>query len=217
MVCGGLAYSPLEPKHSAHKEELIMTEENQVSLANVIRVRTGGDVERCHGVRHQGSYSVSSHSWGVAMLMYHLWPEDFPRLGIHCLAHDVPEAWVGDIPAPTKRYDPAIKPALADMERRIFSWLSLPCDEDLSPEDAAKFKACDQLELYLWAMEQLEQGNSHAASVVTELESFFAEVPLPARATELLRQMRLGVTSGAAVHSTSGVIKLLSESESPLA
>jgi hypothetical protein len=47
----------------------------------VIQSRSGGRVERCHGLPHHGTYSNASHQWGVAMLMHYLWPDDFPSAG----------------------------------------------------------------------------------------------------------------------------------------
>ena len=50
------------------------------TLERITAIRTGGGVERCHGVRHQGSYSNAAHTWGVLVLLQVLWPNDFPRL-----------------------------------------------------------------------------------------------------------------------------------------
>lgn len=176
-------------------------------LERIIAIRTGGDTERCHGVRHQGSYSVAHHTWGVLALLYVLWPDDFPRLAAAALFHDVPEAWVGDIPAPTKKYNSAVKTACDDMERRIFARLNLPFDADLPTEDAAKVYSCDKLDLYLWAKEQVYSGNGHAACVVRELERFFEEKPLWGRAQTLYHEIRKGAVS--VEHHTDGLIKEL--------
>lgn len=174
-------------------------------LERVVRARTGGGVERCHGIRHQGSYSVAAHSWGVAMLMYQLWPEDFPRLASYCLAHDVPEAWVGDIPAPTKKFSSEIKAACDLMERKIFERLELPCDQDLDPEDARKLKACDGLELYLWTCEQITAGNRHAECVARELEAWWDATPMPEEADDLFLAIR---EAGRIIeHGTDGWIR----------
>ena len=169
----------------------------------LVAIRTGGGVERCHGIRHQGSYSVASHSWGVAMLMYLLWPADFPRLVLYCLVHDVPEAWVGDIPATTKKYCPEVKSACEKLETAIFSRLALPNDADLSTLDQAKLKACDHLDLFLWAKEELCAGNFHAECILRELESFFQRAPLPEPATTLYRAIR----SGHVEHATDRLIR----------
>src|SRR6185295_11629056 len=91
----------------------------------LVAIRTGGATERCHGIRHHGSYSVAQHTWGVLCLLYVLWPEDFARLAPAVMFHDVPEAWVGDIPAPTKKYNSSVKRACDEMEAFIFERLAL--------------------------------------------------------------------------------------------
>lgn len=163
---------------------------NKLSLLNRIReIRMGGAVERCHTVRHLGSYSVAAHSWGVAVLMYVLWPEDFPRLAIYCLVHDVPEGWVGDAPATIKAYNSVIKAEYTKMERGLFNRLQLPNDAYISPEDRAKLKACDHLELYLWADEQWKLGNHYVHAVIEALNGFFKESPLPEPALSVYRDL----------------------------
>lgn len=156
----------------------------EYTLHRVRQSRQGGRVERCHGIPHLGSYSNSSHQWGVAMLMWYLWPEHFPRLVLICLTHDVAEAWVGDIPSPTLRFIPGIRERLEEIEARINTDLGLPAENALSPEDHEMLKACDRLELYLWCQDQAELGNKNAESVQRELEHYFTIKPLPTRARE---------------------------------
>lgn len=165
-------------------------------LDRALQLRTGGHTERCHGIRHSGSYSVARHSWGVAMLMHCIWPEHFERLALVCLTHDVPEAWVGDVPAPTKRYSPAIKAEMARLERIRFQALDLPVDDDLPPEDRERVKTCDLLELYLWAVEEVVGGNRHAACVAREVERYAEEVPFPQPAAELYLDVKARFHSG---------------------
>jgi 5'-deoxynucleotidase YfbR-like HD superfamily hydrolase len=172
-------------------------------LERITAIRTGGEVERCHGIRHQGSYSNAAHTWGVLVLLHVLWPEDFPRLAAAVLYHDVPEAWVGDIPAPTKRYNQVVKMALELMEYDIFKMLGLPDADALPPPDLAKVKAADRLELYFWAKEQVAQGNQHAEGVLKELDQFFELDGLPEPAGQLYLQLR----HKDVVHSTFNVIR----------
>lgn len=147
------------------------------TLRRIVQTRAGGRTERCHGIPHQGSYSNASHQWGVAMLMYILWPADFPRLGPICLTHDNPEAWLGDIPATTKRYASGVREVLAPLEDRIQRSLGCPEEGALEPDDQEKFRSCDHLELYIWGLEQLLQGNMFVREMVYELENFFKERP----------------------------------------
>lgn len=185
---------------------MITTDEREL-FNRVMAVRTGGGTERCHGIRHQGSYNVGYHTWGVLALLYQLWPQHYARLSPAILFHDVPEGWVGDIPAPTKAYDPAVKRSCDRMERQIFDRLQLPHDLDMAPEDKHIVKACDQLELYLWAREQQAWGNSHAACVQRELESFWRQRPLPEPANSLFLIARVRPCT----HDTDGLIQELNQ------
>lgn len=146
-------------------------------LRRIVQTRLGGRTERCHGIPHQGSYSCAQHQWGVAMLMHALFPEDFPRLALHCLSHDVPEAWVGDIPATTKRYAKGLREQIGRLEDSISRDLGLPEEGSLSEDDAEKLRSCDHLELYIWGREQLMIGNLFAQEMVLELDNFFRERP----------------------------------------
>lgn len=174
----------------------------------LVQSRAGGAVERCHGIPHQGSYSNGAHSWGVAMLMWYLWPEDFPRLAIYCLTHDVPEAWVGDSPAPVGRYVPGYKDEVGKLETRINHSLGLPAEHDLDLADYEKLKACDRLEFWMWSKEQLHRGNLYAQEGLTEIERYFDEVPLPERAKELLAALR---NRANVLPRQAGVVKELCE------
>lgn len=156
----------------------------------VIQSRAGGHVERCHGIPHQGSYSNAAHSWGVAMLLHYLWPEDFARLALICLAHDVPEAWVGDIPAPTGRYVPGLRDSLQQIEGDLNRSMGLPGEDELNETDLAKVKACDRLEFYIWCREQVMIGNRYAEESQIEIERYFVEVRLPSRAEELYEALQ---------------------------
>ena len=145
----------------------------------IIQARAGGKVKRCHSFTTIGEYNVAEHSWGVAMLMYQLFPTDYPRLSIYCLTHDIPEAWIGDIPSPALKYAPdCVKKHFMDMENKLFTSLDLPNHNDLPELDKKKLLACDILEFYLWAREQLEMGNRYVEEALRELDSYFEREPL---------------------------------------
>ena len=159
-------------------------------LQQIRESRIGGRVERCHGVPHLGSYSNAAHQWGVAMLMWYIWPEHFHRLVLHCLSHDVPEGWLGDIPAPTLRFVPGVRGRLEPLEAQINDELGLPAENALSAEDLERLKACDRLELYLWCQDQQDLGNKNVDTTINELEHYFKIKPLPEPARLLFEEMR---------------------------
>jgi HD domain-containing protein len=137
-------------------------------LYNVLQARAGGAVERCHTVRHHGSYTVAEHSWGVAMLLLQLYPEQFPILVKYALIHDVPEGLTGDIPSTAKGEDGAL-------DNAILESFELPLLSDFKhhPGWHLILKSCDRLDLYLWAREQVALGNVFANEIINNLEARF--------------------------------------------
>lgn len=164
--------------------------EDQRLVDRLRNIRLGGRVERCHAVPHHGSYSNAAHSWGVAMVLWVLWPEHFPRLGIYCLAHDIPEFIVGDIPAPTLRFNPEMREMIQPLESLVAAGLQVPSEHDLSEEDMAILKVCDRLELYFWANEQMLMGNQWAEPLRLELEYYLEKVGMPMKAATLYEQLK---------------------------
>jgi len=156
----------------------------------VVRTRMGGKVERCHGIPHVGSYNVAAHSWGVAMLLAELWPADFQRLALVALSHDVPEAWVGDIPAPVMRWLPGFAEKIGSLEAKLNADLNLPTFTDLPAPDYEKVKTCDLLEFWLWCRDQLAYGNTFVAEGLREVERYIASKPLPSPAQDLYQQLQ---------------------------
>lgn len=150
----------------------------------VLHSRGGGAVQRCHVTRHIGSYSVAEHSWGVAMLIYYLFPEHFERLAIFALVHDVPEYLVGDMPS-------TVKPSssVSRLEDEINAAFGLPqvgsAKHGLLPHEQEILKACDKLDLYIWAREQQAFGCGWINHFIVGLESQFTDQPLPGPAHDL--------------------------------
>lgn len=155
----------------------------QLSLREkVLHSRGGGAVQRCHVIRHSGSYSVAEHSWGVAMLVYYLFPEQFERLAIFALVHDIPEYLVGDVPSTVKSSS-----STSMLEDEINTAFGLPRigSGGLTPYEQEILKACDKLDLYIWAREQQAFGSRWVDHFIVGLESQFTTQPLPWPAHEL--------------------------------
>ena len=152
----------------------------------IAQVRLGGRVERCHTIPHLGSYSNATHSWGVAALIYLLWPEEFATLGPVALFHDVPEALVGDVPSPMLNASSEVKEHFHRVEDLICAELRLPSEHVLGPQAYAKVKAADRLDLLLWCYDQERMGNTEASECRRELEIFLAASGLPHPADKLL-------------------------------
>jgi 5'-deoxynucleotidase YfbR-like HD superfamily hydrolase len=114
--------------------------------------------------------------------MYYLFPEDYPRLSIYCLTHDIGEGWMGDVPAPALWAVEGVQQIWGYLENDLIELAGCPRVDELSPEDLKKLKACDRLELYIWCKEQLLIGNQYVLDCIKALdESFLAnELPYPA-------------------------------------
>lgn len=174
---------------------------------NIVEARGGGRVERAHGIPHQGSYNNAAHSWGVAMLMLQLWPEDFPRLAAACLTHDIPECWTGDIPAPSMRYVPGLKESITKIEDRLLERIDLASYNHLEGEDYRKLKACDWLEFWLWCREQQAQGNMFAEEGRKEIEAYIESQQMPSPAYDVYRAIR----ERSVVTAQAGVMRRIME------
>jgi hypothetical protein len=184
--------------------------DNVKTALNIIEARGGGRVERCHGIPHHGSYNNAAHSWGVAMLMLQLWPDDFPRLAAACLTHDVPECWTGDIPAPSMRYVPGLKEAIGKIEDRLLARIDLASYNALEGEDYRKLKACDWLEFWLWCREQQAFGNRFAEEGRVEIERYMDTQRLPSPAQEVYAALK----ERSVVTAQAGVMQRVMEGQS---
>lgn len=168
-----------------------------VVAANIVASRAGGAVERCHGIRHLGSYSNAAHQWGVAMLLHYLYPQHFARCVLHALTHDVPEFIFGDVPAPSMRYVPGMAKGLKSLEAAYAQSIGLPAEGDgLTEDEFRALKSCDRLELYLWCCEQQAMGNQFASECRRELARYFTEENgLDAAGLAFWRRMEAGYNS----------------------
>lgn len=174
-------------------------------VQNILQARAGGAVQRCHTVRHLGSYSVAEHSWGVCMLLLQLYPEHFGRLAPYALVHDIPEGLLGDVPSPTKDLLGASN--LGYLEDRILRRFDLPALNELTAEEHFILNSCDRLELYLWAREQQEFGNNYVEEVVINLEKGFDEKPLERRA----QTYQVQLIQGSVVPHRVGLLKRIQD------
>ena len=139
-----------------------------IMYSNILQCRAGGAVQRCHTIRHQGSYSVAEHSWGAAMLLWYLYPSEAKRLVFFILAHDVPEGLTGDVPSTAKGGD-------SGLDHHINREFGLPAMDQLAERDHHILKSVDQLELYMWAKEQTAQGNLYANEIIKNQDAWFKD------------------------------------------
>lgn len=126
-------------------------------------IRQGGDVLRFHTVALGRGQTVAAHSWGVATLVLELWPDASRELLIAALYHDVPEAVLGDLPAPAKWEHAELAKAYAKAEAGIA--LDLGVDFSLTDEDHKRLRIADMLELLWFCLEQRRLGNRNVEEI----------------------------------------------------
>lgn len=117
---------------------------------------------RYHAVPTVGTQTVGLHSWGVAVILLYL-TEGNVRVELlqAAILHDAPEIHTGDIPFTTKRDNPVIKKALAELEAEAHRTIVLPFPE-LQPSEEALLKVADTLEGLLWCRKTEFTGPVHA-------------------------------------------------------
>lgn len=132
-------------------------------LDRVLKLRGAGAVQRLHTMRTVGRQSLAEHSWGVAMLVWHVAPEAPGHVFAAALVHDLHEWWTGDVPAPCKWAHEGLEKELRTVEAQFDAAHGL--DIVLLDRDRALLKWCDQAELALYAFEQRMMGNMFMAEV----------------------------------------------------
>lgn len=98
----------------------------------------------CHALQRSGD-TVSAHSGRMAVLAVQLWPADAALIA-GCLVHDLPEAYVGDVPGPVKRDNPDLYAALTAAEGRIADQYGWQC------ADMPRLSFLDRFDAYLWML-----------------------------------------------------------------
>jgi 5'-deoxynucleotidase YfbR-like HD superfamily hydrolase len=119
-----------------------------------------GEVRRFHTMRVLHPQSVGEHSWGVALMLLWLHDDKLPsaQLMRAAIAHDLPEAWTGDIPAPAKWASKDLTDALHDMEKR-FELKHGMNGHTLTAEEQDLMSFADMADLVLYCVTEISMGN----------------------------------------------------------
>lgn len=152
------------------------------SVDKVLALREGGNVRRCHTMPHLGEYTVGKHSYDAACLVLALHPEPSAELLKAVMLHDVPERWLGDLPAPAKWYAPGLAKVYGQAEEAVERTWDIGWKLS-TVSDHAWLNAVDRVEFWLWTHDQLAFGNQHIAVAKEAVEKWFAEnweqIPTP--------------------------------------
>lgn len=129
-----------------------------MDVKNVIRMREGGHVQRCHCFPHHGSYDVAQHTFHMLLLLDVLHPDPPQELYRSILRHDLFERWTGDSPAAAKQVIPSLRMVLRAGEEDIEEMTGI---KRFVTEDPW-LKALDELEFLLWCDDQIALGSKIA-------------------------------------------------------
>jgi 5'-deoxynucleotidase YfbR-like HD superfamily hydrolase len=147
-------------------------------------IRQGGELKRCHTFPIFGEYLNSTHQWNVMMLCHVLFPDARKELLLACATHDVGEVWAfGDVPAHAKWAAPELAREVEALEHGV-QYKLIGEMYSLTSEERHILSWLDKLELYIWAVDQVENyGNQRAASTRYRLDGYIAKLgsvcPLP--------------------------------------
>ena len=147
-------------------------------VEQILAVRDAGNVERCHTIPHHGEYSNAKHCYGAVSLVLLLHPNPSMDLIRAIQFHDVAEYWLGDMPSPGKRAMPDAyamykKYEAAKLVDVLGDW------PELTPEDELWFKAADQIDFLLWAMDQYSMGNQKVLTALKNVQAVIGKMELP--------------------------------------
>lgn len=138
-------------------------EYEKLSLTLHKRLR-GGYVMRYHTTPEVGAgQNVGEHTWRACVIMHTLWPDVSREALLHMMYHDVAEAELGDLPAPTKWKYAALAKEYSKAEKEYETLLGV--HSKLNDQDAQRCKMADMLELILHCARQLVMGNDYALHV----------------------------------------------------
>lgn len=130
-------------------------------LNRVLQMREGGNVARSHCIPHLDQYSVGKHTFDMLVLLDVLHPSPSLQLYQAILRHDLHERWTGDPPGSIKNFAPGVKEALKEMVSTVEDRMGLPSIE-ITAEEEEWIKALDQVEFYMWTLDQAAMGNKNA-------------------------------------------------------
>lgn len=142
-------------------------------------------VRRMHCVPMHTDYTVGQHSHGALDLLLLLHPRPSLALIKAVQWHDKHERFVGDVPATAKRAHRPLGNALGHLEREINEFLGVQDTLDsLELDEKLWLQAVDLLDLMLTCEEEMQLGNSNAATTYNTVRGYLAEgmrLPEPVR------------------------------------
>ena len=151
-------------------------EKEESRVDRLLKLRECSKVRRAHTVPYHGDYTVGQHSFDMLVLLLELHPNPSRLFMKVVVYHDFGERWVGDVPANTKWANAEFKNQHELIEKAAMKDHGIPDYLDhLDALDLDWFHALDKLELYMWAEDQVANGNRAVQEVVDNLLGWFKE------------------------------------------
>lgn len=132
--------------------------------------RYAGLVERYHVWPLHRKQTVAEHSWQVACIYEELFGPPPAHVERYIRYHDIAEVQTGDVPYPVKALAPEVKEAYDRLEAIALGDMGITLP-DLTPEEKARVKVADWLDLTEMGMEDRERGNKLATPIIRHTES----------------------------------------------
>jgi 5'-deoxynucleotidase YfbR-like HD superfamily hydrolase len=128
---------------------------------NIKKVLQSGGVVRYHNHVGIDKQPLSSHQWGVALIVQKIYPICSKELLLAALTHDASEYWTGDVPAPVKWSSALVKEMMEGLETMWNQENGI--DYKLSSYEGFILKLADMFEGMWFCIEQLKMGNLAAS------------------------------------------------------
>lgn len=130
----------------------------------LIETLEAGSIVRYHNTGMDKKQTVAEHSCGVALILEKIHPATRDLL-LMALVHDCPEAITGDIPAPFKWDNPAVKDYLKTSEDAWLLSHRYATEGRFSEEALLALKWADSLEGLWFTTRQARKSDYHARRV----------------------------------------------------
>lgn len=140
---------------------------------NIVKVLESSNVSRFHAVTGMTPQTIALHSWGVALLCQHFWPDCSKNLILAALTHDCAELITGDIPGTAKWANPELKVLLDSIEADIEKEWKI--DYNLDLVEKRMLKLCDCLEGMNYCLERRKHGELEASVVFGRWSSYISD------------------------------------------
>ena len=144
-----------------------------INFERLLLMRTAARVERCHTTTTIHRQTDGEHTFGVLAILLTICPEASADLIKACLFHDVPEAITGDIPSPIMHKYRELRAMMNQIEADILDQYELRIDISVMEQRILKY--CDRMELWMFALEEIDTGNRRMYRVASRVRESIAK------------------------------------------